>query len=52
MLGVVRYLKPKLFIAGEYIVREGDYADEFFFIRVGIVEVLASDGETVIALLE
>ena len=52
MMGIVRHLRPKLFMAGDYIVRQGDYCEEFYFVRVGTVEVLADDGETVIALLE
>jgi CRP-like cAMP-binding protein len=52
MMGIVRHLKPKLYIAGDYIIRQGDYAEEFYFIRLGGVEVLSTDGETSISILE
>lgn len=52
MMGIVRHLKPKIFMAEDYIVRRGDYAEDFYFIRVGSVEVLASDDQTAICILE
>ena len=52
MMGIIRHLKPKLYMAEDFIVRKGDYADEFYFICVGSVEVLASDNETAICILE
>jgi voltage-gated potassium channel len=52
MMGVVRHLKPKLYMAEDFIIRKGDYAEEFYFIRVGSVEVLATDNFTPICILE
>ena len=52
VMSFVRHLKPKLFMAQDFIIRQGDYADEFYFIRAGAVEVLSTDGETAISILE
>ena len=52
MMALIRYLKPRLYMIGDYIIRQGDYAREFFIVRVGLVEVLATDGSTQIALLD
>lgn len=51
MMSMVRNLRPRLYMMGDYVVRQGDYATEFYIIRTGVVEVLASDGRTQIALL-
>lgn len=52
MLAIIRHLRPKLFMAGDYIIRRGEYPDEMFFIRKGKVVVLATDEVTHIAYLE
>lgn len=52
MLAIIRYLTPKLYMAGDFIIREDEYADELCFIRTGCVEVIATDGETIIAVLD
>ncbi|CAG9319774.1 unnamed protein product [Blepharisma stoltei] len=52
VLSIVRCLTPKVFMAGDYIIRQGDYAEELFFIKIGTVEVIAADSETIIAYLE
>lgn len=52
IMGFVRHLKPKLFMAEDFIVRKGDYAQEFFLISAGNVEVLCSDDASTICLLE
>ena len=36
----------------DIILREGEIAEEFFFIKKGQVEIIATDGKTVIAILE
>lgn len=52
LMGVVRYLRPKLYLAGDFIVKQGDFAEEMYFVRMGTVEVLASDDLTLLALLD
>ena len=42
---------PKVAIEGDYVMREGEYAEEMYFIKEGEVEVLATDGQTRIAVL-
>jgi CRP-like cAMP-binding protein len=49
---IVRYLFPKLFMAGDDITRVGEVADEFYFIRSGMVEVRAADEEVTITFME
>ncbi len=44
-----KFLKPKLAIEDTYVVQKGEVATEFFFIKSGIVKVLATDEKTVIA---
>lgn len=51
MLGLIRNLKPRFYMAGDMIIRQGEYAEEFYLIRNGSVEVLATDGETCIAIM-
>lgn len=52
MMAIIRYLTPTLYMAGDFIMREDEYADEWCFIRTGCVEVIATDGETIIAVLD
>jgi voltage-gated potassium channel len=52
IMGFVRHLKPKLFMAEDFIVRKGDLAKEFFLVNVGSVEVLTADDSTTICILE
>lgn len=52
MMAMIRHLKPRLYMQGDYIIRQGDYASEFYIVRVGVVEVLASDNVTQISLLD
>ncbi len=47
-----RHLKPKLAMSGDIILRVGEIAEEFFFIKRGKVEIIATDNHTVIATLE
>lgn len=51
MMALVRYLRPRLYMSGDFIIRQGDYANEFYILRTGLVEVIASDGHTQIALM-
>ena len=52
MMAFIRHLKPRLYMQGDYIIRQGDYSSEFYIVRVGIVEVVASDNITQIAVLD
>jgi F-box/leucine-rich repeat protein 7 len=52
ILAIVRYLKPKLYMAKDFIIRQDEYAEDMHFVRTGNVEVLATDGETIIAYLD
>ena len=52
MMAIIRHLKPRLYMQNDFVIRRGDYANEFYIIRVGTVEVLATDDETQIALLD
>ena len=52
MMAMIRYLKPRLYMMGDFIIHQGDYPTEFYIVRNGLVEVLATDGATQIALLD
>ena len=49
ILQVARAMMPKLCMANDYVVEVGDIANEIYFIKKGVVEVLATDNSTVIA---
>ena len=51
ILSVARAMMPKLCMADDFVVEVGDIAEEVFFIKKGVVEVLATDNSTVIAYL-
>ena len=48
---MIRVLCPKISMEGDYIMRVGEFADQMYFIKLGEVEVLASDNKTRIAIL-
>jgi len=48
---LVAQLKPRIAMAGEYIIRKGDIGESMFFIANGTVEVLAADSKTPVATL-
>jgi len=52
MLAIVRYLRPIIYMASDFILRRGEYSENMCFIRSGKVEILASDDLTPIAYLE
>lgn len=52
IMAFVRKLDLRIYLQGEIIIEEGTYADEFFVVRHGTVEILANDNETQIALLD
>lgn len=52
VLTIARHLYPKTCQEGELVLRAGEIADEMYFIKKGRVEVLASDYDTGIAILE
>ncbi|OMJ84131.1 hypothetical protein SteCoe_14822 [Stentor coeruleus] len=52
IMAFVRKLDIRMYLQGEIIIEEGTYADEFFIVRHGTVEILATDNETQIALLD
>jgi voltage-gated potassium channel len=41
----VRLLRPKVFLPGEHIIRQGEYGDCMYFLTSGEVRVSAEDGE-------
>jgi CRP-like cAMP-binding protein len=51
IMATLRYLKPKLYMKGDYVIRKDEYADNMYFIRSGYVKVLASDEDTIVAIL-
>lgn len=52
MLAIIRHLKPRLYMSGDYIIRRGEHPSEMFFIRKGRVVVYATDEMTEIAYLD
>lgn len=48
-MAISRLLRPKISITGEYVVRIDEVATKMYFINSGIVEILASDNQTVLA---
>jgi hypothetical protein len=35
IMAIVRYLKPKLYMAGDFVTRQGEFAEEMYFIKSG-----------------
>lgn len=52
IVAFMRYLQPRVYMKGDIIIKIGEYADEFFIVRYGTVEVLASDNLTQITLMD
>jgi hypothetical protein len=52
VMGMVRSFSQELFLQSDFIIRYADLPGRMYFISKGIVEVLATDGRTRIALLE
>ena len=48
-MAISRLLKPKISIAGEYVVRIDEVANKMYFINSGVVEILATDNSTILA---
>jgi len=48
---MAKFMHPKVSMAGDLVVRLGEYANEMFFIKKGEVEILSSDNETQLAIL-
>ena len=46
------YLRPAVFIPGDYIVRKGDVGRDMYFISRGQVEIVSEDGKTVFETLK
>ena len=46
------YLEPILVLEGDDIIRIGEIADEMYFIKKGLAEVIATDGKTRISVLK
>ena len=47
VLAISKNLYPKVYLETELIIRAGEYAEEFYFIKQGMVEMIATDGKTV-----
>ncbi|KRX04883.1 Cyclic nucleotide-binding protein [Pseudocohnilembus persalinus] len=47
-----KYLYHKACVKNDIVIRAGEIADEFFIIKYGRVEVVATDGKTIIGILE
>ena len=45
-------MKPAISMVGETIIRLGEIAETFYFIKKGKVEIIATDNSTRIAILE
>lgn len=52
MVEVCRHLYPKICQTADTIIRVGEIADKFYFIKKGRVEILCHDNRTTIAILE
>ena len=52
VMAVARNLLPRSYYENDVIMREGETAEELFFIKSGKVEILATDKKTSIAILE
>ncbi|MBT8207863.1 MAG: cyclic nucleotide-binding domain-containing protein [Acidimicrobiia bacterium] len=48
---LVLYLKPRVLLPGQRLMRRGEVGSELYFIEEGSVEVLGTDDESVIAVL-
>jgi len=48
---MAKAMHPKVSMAGDFVVRLGEYANEMFFIKKGEVEILSSENETQLAVL-
>lgn len=44
---IVMKLQPQVSLPGDYIIHEGDFGDEMYFVRNGRVEVCSKDGKIV-----
>jgi len=49
---VCRHLYPKICQSSDTIIRVGEIADKFYFIKKGRVEIICHDNRTTIAILE
>ncbi len=49
---VAMHLKPAIFLPNDYIVCEGEYGEEMYFIGKGTVEVVSGDGKQIYATLQ
>lgn len=52
VMSMARSFSTKIFLQGDYIIRLGDLANNMYFINKGLIEVLATDNHSRIALLE
>lgn len=43
ILAILRCLKPCLYLAGDFVIRQGEIAEEMYFVRRGTVHVSDSD---------
>lgn len=48
---ILRKSIPKIYLEKNIIIHKGDKSDSMFFIRMGEVEVLAEDDNTIISIL-
>ncbi|MGB0932442.1 MAG: ion transporter [Chitinophagales bacterium] len=49
---VATHLKPAIFLPNDYIVCEGEFGEEMYFIGKGAVEVVSKDGKQIYATLQ
>ena len=52
IMAMIRKMRPLIVMAGDCIIRAGEIAEEMYFIQKGEVEVLATDNQTLIAVLK
>jgi CRP-like cAMP-binding protein len=52
IMATLRYLRPRLYMEGDFVIRKDEFADFMYFIRSGFVKVMAPDEDTVVALLQ
>ncbi|CAI2367549.1 unnamed protein product [Moneuplotes crassus] len=51
ILSVARAMMPKICMANDFVLELGNIAEEMLFIKKGVVEILATDNQTIIAYL-
>lgn len=49
LLGLIKHAEPRIFLRDDYIIHDGEYSKDLYFIEKGICQVVDHDGDTVLA---